>query len=162
MPRPESGRRRGRPGGPSDSRSASRPAAARRPAPQGAAKRTRAPREGGMTGRATALLVILAALALGYAYPVREYFEQRAEIEALAQAQAEQRRRIAALEEEEAKWHDDRYLEIQVRSRLYWVRKGEIPLIPIWEDEVDTGPPPPSPPPKTWYESLWSGLDTHG
>src|SRR5262245_37026001 len=116
MPRPESGRRRGRPAGPSDSRSASRPAAARRPAPQGAAKRTRAPREGGMPGRATALLVVLAALALGYAYPVREYLTQRSEIAALAQAQAEQRKRIALLEEEEAKWHDDRYREIQVRS----------------------------------------------
>jgi cell division protein FtsB len=115
-----------------------------------------------MPGRATALLVVLAALALGYAYPVREYLTQRSEIAALAQAQAEQRKRITLLEEEEAKWHDDRYREIQVRSRLYWVRKGEIPLIPIWEDEVDTGRPPPPPPPKNWIDSLWSTLDTNG
>lgn len=115
-----------------------------------------------MPGRATALMIILAALALGYAYPVREYFTQRAEIQALAKAQDEQRQRIASLEEEEAKWHDDRYLEIQVRSRLYWMRKGEIGLIPIWEDEVDTGRPPPPPPPKNWYDALWSNLDTNG
>ena len=115
-----------------------------------------------MPGRATALMVILAALALGYAYPVREYFTQRAEIQALSQAQAEQRQRIAALEEEEAKWHDDRYLEIQVRKRLYWVRKGEIPLIPIWEEDVDSGQPPPPPTPKNWYDALWSQLDTNG
>jgi cell division protein FtsB len=115
-----------------------------------------------MTGRATALLLVLAALALAYAYPVREYFTQMAEIEAMTKAQEEQRQRIAALEEEEAKWHDDRYLEIQVRSRLYWVRRGEVPLIPIWEDQVDTGKPPAPPQPETWYESLLSNLDSNG
>jgi cell division protein FtsB len=115
-----------------------------------------------MPGRATVMLIVLAALALGYAYPVREYFTQLSEIRAMTQAQAEQRQRIAALEEEEAKWHDDRYLEIQVRSRLYWVRRGEVPLIPIWEDEVDTGKPPEKPKPSTWYESLWSNVDAHG
>jgi len=115
-----------------------------------------------MPGRTTALMIILAALALGYAYPVREYFTQRAEIQAMTKAQAEQRQRIAALEEEEAKWHDDRYLEIQVRSRLYWMRKGEVGLIPIWEDEVDTGSAPAPAPTKNWYDSLWSNLDTNG
>lgn len=162
MARPEPGRRPGRPGGPGDSRSSSRPAAARRPVPPGTAKRTDAPKEGGIPGRATALLILIAALALGYAYPVREYFGQKAEIEAITRAQDEQRRRIAGLEAEEAKWHDDRYLEIQVRSRLYWVRRGEVALIPLWEDEVDTGKPAPAPKPRTWYESLWEDLDTNG
>ncbi|WP_162908412.1 FtsB family cell division protein, partial [Allorhizocola rhizosphaerae] len=140
-------------------RSGNRPAAVRRPAAKGAAKRTHAPSEGGLGGRAIALLLILAALALGYAYPVRVYLTQVSEIDALRRAQAEQRKHIAALEVEEAKWHDDRYLEIQVRKRLYMVQRGETPLIPIWGDTIDTGKPPAKPKPETWYETLWFSVD---
>ena len=159
MPRPDSGHRRGRPGGPADSRSGSRPAAARRPVVQGAAKRTHPPTEGGLTGRTIALLLVVATLALAYAYPIREYLTQMAEIDAMTKAQEAQRQHIKALEEQEALWHDDRYLEIQVRKRIYWVQRGEIPLIPIWGDTLDTAQPPAKPKPGTWYETLWSSVD---
>lgn len=142
-----------------DSRSGARPASARRPAAQGAAKRLRAPGQGGLSGRAIALLLILAALALGYAYPVRIYLTQVAEIDAMTNAQTSQRRHIEALEEEAAKWGDEEYVRIQVRKRLYWVQRGEIPLIPIWGDTVDTGKPPAKPAPTTWYETLLSSVD---
>lgn len=131
----------------------------RRPALKAAAKRTQAPIEGGLGGRAIALLVILASLALGYAIPLRTYFTQVSEINELRAAQEKQRRHIEALTEEEARWHDDRYVEIQVRRTLYWVRPGETPLIPIWGHTMDTEQPPPAPKPETWYETLWSSVD---
>jgi cell division protein FtsB len=140
-------------------RSGARPATARRPAAQGAAKRTRAPGEHGLTGRAIAFLVVLAALALGYAYPVRVYLTQVAEIEATTEAQQEQRQRIEALEEEAAKWDDAQYVQIQLRKRFFWVKKGEIPLIPVWEGTLDTGKPPAESKPTNWYETLWSSVD---
>jgi cell division protein FtsB len=147
-------------------RSSSRPAAARRAAAAGAAKRTTAPSQGGLTGRATVLLVVLAALALGYAYPVRVYLTQTAEIEALQRAQQDQAKHIDDLAAEAAKWQDDEYVRIQVRSRLYWVYPGETPLVPIFDPEGqarDSGTlPAPPPPPDTWYGTLWSSLDGNG
>jgi cell division protein FtsB len=145
-------------------RSASRPAAARRAAAAGAAKRTTAPNPHGLTGRATALLVILAALALGYAYPVRVYLTQLAEIEALRQSQAEQTERIEGLERQAEKWKDDEYVKAQVRRRFYWVYPGQTPLMPIWDpdratDKDPAAAPPPAPEPDSWYGKLWSRLD---
>ena len=46
-----------------------------------AAKRTRAPAPAGrLTGRATALALVLGALLLAYAYPMRIYLNQQAQI----------------------------------------------------------------------------------
>jgi cell division protein FtsB len=143
----------------SEARSSARPAAARRPAVPGAAKRLNAQQEGGLSTRAIALLVIFAVLALGYAYPVRVYLTQVGEIDALTKAQSSQRAHIESLEEEAAKWDDPEYVRIQVRKRLYWVQRGEIPLIPIWGETVDTGKPPAKPKPDTWYETLLSSVD---
>lgn len=144
-------------------RSLSRPAAARRAAAAGAAKRTTAPNPHGLTGRATALLVILAALALGYAYPVRVYLTQLAEIDALRQSQLEQQDRIAGLERQAEKWKDDEYVKAQVRRRFYWVYPGQTPLVPYWDKEgadADAGvKPPPPKQPDSWYGKLWSRLD---
>jgi hypothetical protein len=105
------------------------------------------------------LLVILAALALGYAYPVRVYLTQQAQIDAMTEAQEQQRHHIEALEEEAAKWGDENYVRIQLRKRFFWVRKGETPLIPVWEGTVDTGKPPAPPKPTNWYETLWTSVD---
>jgi cell division protein FtsB len=125
----------------------------------GAAKRLQAPAEGGLSTRAIALLLILAALALGYAYPVRVYLTQAGEIDAMTKAQEAQRAHISSLEEEAAKWNDPEYVRIQARKRLYWVQRGEIPLIPIWGDTADTGKTPAKPKPNTWYETLLSSVD---
>ncbi|GAA1626237.1 hypothetical protein GCM10009679_34100 [Saccharothrix algeriensis] len=145
-------------------RSASRPAAARRAAAAGAAKRTTAPNPNGLTGRATVLLVILAALALGYAYPVRVYLTQLAEIEALRQSQLAQQERIAGLERQAEKWKDDEYIKAQVRRRFYWVYPGQTPLVPIWDPEKQTdkelgAEPAAPPPPDSWYGKLWTRLE---
>jgi cell division protein FtsB len=125
----------------------------------GAAKRLNAQQEGGLSTRAIALLVVFAALALGYAYPMRVYLTQVAEIDALTKAQTTQRAHIESLQEEAAKWDDPAYVRIQVRKRLYWVQRGEIPLIPIWGDTIDTGRPQALPKPDTWYETLLSSVD---
>jgi hypothetical protein len=51
--------------------------------------------------------VVLLALMLAYAYPLRVYFAQQAEIAALEAGQREQRERIQRLAEEVARWNDD-------------------------------------------------------
>lgn len=127
-------------------------------------QRVKAPRPRRMSARTAILALVLSALALAYAYPIRTYFAQRAEIEALEGAQQEQRERISALETERAKWNDDAYVITQARIHLLLVRPGEKPLI-IIDDPAgaakDSGHPleQPASEPGTWYEKLWGSVD---
>lgn len=147
---------------------ASRPALARRVATgaaAGSAKRTLAPRPRQLTGRATVLFVVLAALALGYAYPVRVYLSQRAEISRMESGQAEQRRHIDELSDEVAKWQDDAYVVSQARTRIYMFYPGEIPLLVLWDEAGaarDAGVEQvadQSSPDGPWYGRLWSSIE---
>lgn len=140
-------------------RSANRPAARRAPV-----RRTNAPQPRRFTGRATVLLVVLIALALGYTYPVRVYLTQQSDIARMEQAQADQRQRISELSEQAALWKDKKYIEIQARKRFYMVRPGEVPLVVLTgpagagseagapRDEGDSQPANP------WYDTLWSSI----
>lgn len=120
----------------SQGRSDDRPAARRTRSSHGTAKRIRAPRpRGRFTGRAAILALVLSALVLAYAYPVRTYLTQRAEIERLTESQREQVKRIKALERELDKWEDPEYVRAQARSRLYYIRPDEVPYV-----VVDLGP----------------------
>lgn len=140
-------------------RSANRPAARRAPV-----RRTNAPQPRRFTGRATVLLVVLIALALGYTYPVRVYLTQQSDIARMEQAQDEQRERIGELSDQAALWKDKRYIEIQARKRFYMVYPGEVPLRVLTDPEgaardagkpADAGKSQPAPP---WYDTLWSSI----
>jgi cell division protein FtsB len=143
-------------------RSDSRPAAARRAAATGATKRTVAPRPRAFTGRATVLLVVLAALALAYTYPIRVYLAQESEIAQMRAAQDAQRAVIAGKAEVVAKWQDPEYVRSIARKRFYYVRPGEVPLV-LLDDPVgaarDAGVPPPAAAPDRWYDTLWSSIE---
>lgn len=145
-------------------RSASRPASARRAAATGAAKRTRAPQPGRFTGRATALAFILIVLLLAYAYPMRVYLNQQAQIAALESDEAAQRLRIQQKQTQVAKWNDTDYIIAMAHKRLQMDLPGDIMYIatdpaggaqnpgadPATVKVKDTGP---------WYGQLWSSLD---
>ncbi|GAA0796023.1 septum formation initiator family protein [Spirilliplanes yamanashiensis] len=143
-------------------RSGSRPAAARRAAVGGAAKRTAAPQPRRFTGRATVLLVVLAVLALGYTYPIRVYLDQESQIAETKAAIAAQQKAIADKTAQVAKWQDDEYVISQARKRFYYVPPGVTPLI-VLHDEAgaarDAGVPPVPPAPDRWYDSLWSSIE---
>jgi cell division protein FtsB len=116
-----------------------------------------------LTGRATVLFVVLAALALGYAYPVRVYLSQQAEIDRMESGQAAQRKHIDDLAAEVAKWQDDAYVVSQAR-RLYMFYPGEIPFVVLWDSDGaarDAGVTPKAqkPNPGPWYGKLWSSIE---
>lgn len=140
-----------------------RPAAARRTAAvtPGATKRTVAPRPRAFTGRATVLIVVLVTLALAYTYPVRVYLAQESQIGRMEAAQAAQREKINGLTEEVAKWQDDEYVKIQARERLFYVERGETPLL-VLNDPAgaarDAGRPVAGPAPDKWYDTLWGSV----
>ncbi|WP_025617993.1 septum formation initiator family protein [Salinispora cortesiana] len=143
-------------------RSANRPAV-RRSAPGGAVKRLSAPRPRWGTGRATVLVAVLVALALGYTYPVRVYLDQQADIARMEAAQAAQRAEIEELAAEAAKWQDQKYLEAKVRERFFMGREGEQLLIvlPNPPGEAEAADQPAGDGlagADRWYETLWSSV----
>lgn len=89
-----------------------------------------------MSGRTAVIALVLSALALSYAYPMRTYLEHRSEINELRGQQADQRERIEELKTARAKWDDPNYVKSQARDRLLLVEPGE-ELVIIIDDPGD-------------------------
>jgi cell division protein FtsB len=140
---------------------ATRPAAARRTTTTGATKRTVATRPRAFTGRATSLIVALVVLALAYTYPVRVYLAQESQIGKMKAAQATQQQKINGLTEEVDKWQDPEYVKIQARKRLFYVERGETPLLVLIDPDGaarDAGQPIRPAAPDRWYDTLWGSV----
>jgi cell division protein FtsB len=109
------------------------------------------------------LATVLLALLLAYAYPMRVYLTQQAEIQALEDKQRAQQQHIRQLEEERAKWDDDEYLRAQARRRLHYVLPGETAYL-VLDDQGTADAPGTTPGPGTgkgshrWYDGLWSSI----
>lgn len=147
---PVSGAPRGvRPGGPVR-------AGVRRTA--GPARRIRAPRgPRRISGRAATVGLLLLALAFAYAYPVRVYLAQRAQIDQMEQAQSEQRERIQELTEQLIRWDDEQYVIGQARRRLLYVREGEL-LYVVGSDSAGSAGSPTAGSDAAWFSQLWSSV----
>lgn len=151
-------RRPSRPGGRSTGPGRTR--AARRPAPGAASraevKRVRYRPARKVSRRAAALALVLSALALAYAYPLRTYIEQRIEINRLETEQSAQQDHIEDLEAERLKWDDPEYVKAQIRSSLLLVPPGEDLVIVIDEDDPKHtgGADDEQAADQTWYDEL--------
>jgi len=108
------------------------------------------------TGRVVALVVVLAALALTLAIPVRAWLTQRAEIAALEADVAAAQTRVAGLQKELEDWNDPAYVIAQARSRLHFVFPGEVGYVVLGSDDRPVTADPVAPQrPVPWYEQLW-------
>jgi cell division protein FtsB len=144
--------------------SGARPEPPRRAAgPVGTAKRLRAPEPRRLTGRAMVLGLVLLGLLLAYAYPVRVYLSQQAEIAALEDSQADQSERIDLLNQQAAKWNDPEYIKSQARKRLHMVLPGEKEYVVVdpsnGQSSGPQAPPTTAKGPKPWYGKLWSSVE---
>ncbi len=119
-----------------------------------------------LTGRAAVLALVLCAVVLTLAYPLREYLSQRGEISRLQQQQRDGARSVAAMERETRRWSDPEYVRAQARQRLHFVVPGETAYAvllppsapPTWSPlpggaADSTGP---------WYRRLWSSVEAAG
>ena len=145
-------------------RAPARPTVARRAVSSGgAAMRTRAPQPKRFTSRAVVLGLVLLALLLAYAYPVRVYLAQQAEIAALEQSQERQAAKIAEMAERAAKWDDREYIISQARQRLHMVLPGEKPYVVVDPARSQPADPTTLPgaqkAPRSWYSKLWSSVE---
>ena len=88
------------------------------------ARLTRRP-PAGLTGRAVLLGVVVCALVLSLAYPIKEYVGQRSQIAALEQTARETQASVEALEELQLQLQDPAYIEAQARQRLKYAMPGD-------------------------------------
>jgi cell division protein FtsB len=107
------------------------------------------------TRRAAALALVVCALALTVAVPLRNYVAQRQELAAVSEQQQVLAAEVARLEQERARLSDPAEIEAQARSRLGYVMPGEVPYVvqlpvapgPDPADAANAGVP--------WYRVLW-------
>jgi cell division protein FtsB len=113
--------------------------------------------------KAVILALVVSAVALTLAVPLRTYFAQRSEAEQLRSANAAISREVAQLQQKVDEQNEPSYIEDQARNRLLMVRPGETPLVMQF----------PSPPEKSedekraerqasnpWYTNLLDAVST--
>jgi len=128
------------------------------PSPGQAAALAAAARSTRLTGRAALLAVVICAIALSLAYPVREYIAQRQQIDQLLAQQQTVSVQVKALEEESTKLGQAWYVEQQAQAQLhmcfpqeqcYEVVSGRSPRTTTAKPQVEADP---------WYAKLWQSV----
>ena len=118
-----------------------------------------APRTTRLTSRAAVLAVVICAIALSLAYPVREYVAQRQQIDQLVAQQQTMLAQVKNLEAQQAHLSDRSYIEQLARQELdmcfpgtqcYVIEGGRSPI---------SGVQPQRPGPTPWYAKLWQSVE---
>ncbi len=111
------------------------------------------------TGKAVILAVVVCALALTLAYPLRTYVSQRSDAADVAAERVVLEERVRDLQIRKDQSDDPAYITAQARERLGFVMPGETPYqvqLPGARARSDIANDPPPPPPGPWYSELWS------
>ena len=107
------------------------------------------------------LAVVLAALAIALAGPLRQLITQRAELSSLRSDVAAGNQQVKELQAQQKLWADPSYVAAQARERLHYVKPGEVPYItlgprPSASNGVKSSGVPADQGP--WYAQLWSSI----
>ncbi len=107
------------------------------------------------TKRAAILALVVCALALTVAVPLRNYVAQRQELAAVSEQQQVLAGEVERLRQERARLADPAEIEAQARSRLGYVMPGEVPY--VVQLPVAPGPDPAAAANSgvPWYRVLW-------
>jgi cell division protein FtsB len=115
-----------------------------------------------LTGRAVILILVLAALVMSLAFPVREYLAQRAAIAVAQEREAMLRDRVDQLQKDVDRWHDKSFVEEQARERLHYVYPGETGLVLLTPQDLEKARKPeirtPTTPEVAWFDTLWGSM----
>ncbi|MGH8827945.1 MAG: FtsB family cell division protein, partial [Jiangellaceae bacterium] len=118
-----------------------------------------------ITGRAAVLALVLAVLMVSYAYPLRTWYEQHTQRQALEDEAAQLRASVAQLETELRLWDDPAYVAARARDRLGFVMPGEWGYVVVPDPDTSAEAPAvgaeglPPVGDGTWYERLWSSVE---
>ena len=113
------------------------------------------------TRRAAVLAIVVCALALTIAVPLRTYLSQRDDLAVQEQRQAELRGDVQRLEERKAQLSDPAQVRAEARDRLRYVMPGEVPYLvelPGDRGTLDDAQPPPPVATQPWFQTLWNSI----
>ena len=110
------------------------------------------------TSRAAVLAVVLCAIALSLAYPVREYIGQRRQIDQLTAQRATAEAAVRRLQAEDKKLTSPAYVEQQARDRLHMCMPGQTCYVVIPGKKPPVAVAPAPAPVTPWYEKLWGSV----
>jgi cell division protein FtsL len=118
-----------------------------------------APRATRLTSRAAVLAVVICAIALSLAYPVREYVAQRQQIDQLIAQRQTMLAQVKDLEAEQAKLSDQSYIEQLARQELDMCFPGTQCYVIEGSQSLIDGTSPQSAGPAPWYAKLWRSVE---
>jgi len=110
------------------------------------------------TGRAAILAVVLCAIALSLAYPIREYIAQRRQIDQLQAQRRETMLHLKDLRQQQKRLHEPAYIERQARDRLHMCfpnQKCYVIIEPAPKNAQGTAGQGDGIP---WYARLWKSV----
>ena len=117
----------------------------------------------GGTRRAAVLAIVVCALALTVAVPLRTYLGQRSEVGEQMQRQERLRAEVAKLEKRKAELSDPEQVQAEARARLRYVMPGETPYVVHLPEENERATRPDSPRPEAttqpWYGQFWKSVN---
>jgi cell division protein FtsL len=112
-----------------------------------------------LTGRAALLAVVMCAIALSLAYPVREYIGQRRQIDQLLNTQQSLAAQVKNLQAQQKRFSDPAYIEQQARDQLHMCLPAEKCYVIIGNNSpAPDATPKQTPTPTSWYSKLWGSV----
>jgi cell division protein FtsL len=116
------------------------------------------PERSRLTTRAAVLAVVLCAIALSLAYPVREYIAQRRQISQLETQRQAIAVKLGRLEQQQQELSSNAYVEQQAESRLHMCLPSQTCYViinrPPPHGKATVAPAAGTP----WYERLWTSV----
>lgn len=111
-----------------------------------------------LTSRAAVLAVVMCAIALSLAYPVREYIAQHRQIDQLEAQHKMAAAQVRGLEAEQQRLNDPAYIEDQARARLNMCLPDQTCYV-IINGHTGGGRRQPAPARRgAWYVTLWKSV----
>jgi cell division protein FtsB len=109
--------------------------------------------------------LVLCAVALSIAFPVRSYLEQRTELAAAVAAQQNLEQQRDELEARKVALSDPDYIAAEARRRLQYVTPGDTVFVvhaPALASSADGEQAAASTSDQPWYGNLWDTLSEDG
>jgi cell division protein FtsL len=117
------------------------------------------PRTTRLTSRAAVLAVVICAIALSLAYPVRAYMAQRQQIDQLVAEQQTMLAQVKNLQAEQARLSDRSYIEQLARQELDMCFPGTQCYVVEGSQSLSNGIRSQQSGPAPWYAKLWRSVE---
>jgi cell division protein FtsB len=110
------------------------------------------------TRRAAVLAIVVCALTLTVSVPLRNYVAQRQELTEVSNQQRALAAEVDQLTERRARLSDPEEVAAEARSRLGYVKPGEIPYVVQLPRTADPAAAQAAQADTPWYRQLWSDV----